>query len=155
VFELEVAFMLHNKLRSYFWLNILFAGLFLLQATSLAGLQAADDPYIDAQTRKVLTDLVETAMLYDIYNNRCRGSIASMQTDNAEKLIIDRFGLTVSQVVRRIIKQEPDALKIEIEQRLVNQIRELGGCRAAKQKGYLDKLSDRYRELFDQLRQML
>ena len=125
---------------------------FLLITLSLAGSNVqAYDELTDADTRARLSRLITAALAYDLYNGHCRGFLSSMHADNVATLTVEKFAMTLSQLSEALISKSLPALTRETEEKLIDQIRGLGGCKAAKKKGYLDKLKQDFEPLYDWL----
>ena len=121
---------------------------FLLLAWSLTGeIQAGGLPN-DSETRSRLSRLLIAALRYDVYNGRCRGFIASQHADNVETLTVGKFGMTLSQLSDELAARRLPILVREVRDRVVKEILELGGCRRAKQLGYLERLRTEYQRLY-------
>jgi len=126
--------------------------LFLFIVLSLAANNAqAYEEVRDAETRARLSRLITAALAYDLYNGHCRGFLSSMHADNVETLTVEKFAMTLAQLSDSLASKPLSVLTHETEAVLIDQIRRLGGCKAAKKKGYLIKLQQDYQKLFDWL----
>ncbi len=121
----------------------------LLLLTTAA--RSAEDTAFDPVTAARLMELIETAIGYDIYNRRCRGFTSSMHEKDVQKRTVERFGKTLTQITEIVEGQPLQRLRPEMEAAVIDQIRDLGGCREAKRRGYLTRIDQRYRELYDWL----
>ena len=126
--------------------------LFLLVILSLAGTPIqAYEKLTDADTRARLSRLITAALAYDLYNSHCRGFLSSMHADNVQTLTVEKFAMTLSQLSKALTSKSLTALNRETEEKLIDRIRVLGGCKAAKKKGYLNELKQDFQPLYDWL----
>ena len=123
----------------------------VLLLTLILGYQcagASGSTRFDKETAANLTDLIQTALLYDIYDQRCRGFVSSMHTDNVENLSVDKLGMSLSQLSETLVSKSLLELRQEMNQLVLARIRQHGGCLATKRKGYLNQLDQRYQRLY-------
>ncbi|HEB95605.1 MAG TPA: hypothetical protein ENI96_04140 [Sedimenticola thiotaurini] len=120
----------------------------LLLVSSLTGeIQAGELPG-DSETRSRLSQLLIAAIRYDVFNGRCRGFVSSQHADNVETLTIGKFGMTLAQLSDELAARRLPILVREVRDRVVKEILDLGGCRRAKQLGYLERLRTEYQRLY-------
>ena len=113
-------------------------------------IHAANFP-IDEATAKRLTELIQVALTYDLYNARCRGFVSSQHMDNVETITVNKFRMTTTQLVETLMSQSEDSLEQQLTLLLGSEISGLGGCKSSKKKGYRKQLERRYRLLYDWL----
>jgi len=125
---------------------------FLLITLSPAGSNVqAYGELTDADTRARLSRLITAALAYDLYNSHCRGFLSSMHADNVQTLTVEKFAMTLSQLSKALTSKSLPVLTRETEEAVIDRIRDLGGCKVAKKKGYLDELKQNFQPLYDWL----
>jgi len=120
-----------------------------LLVTSLGAFSA--NPWISEETGRLLAELVRASQEYDLYNARCRGNAASTKTESSNRLFLSKYRLTVNQVINLYIGKDDRAERAAMEQRFLQKLSLMGGCRMAKKKGLLKDLDRNYRQLFEQI----
>jgi hypothetical protein len=108
-------------------------------------------PLISDAIGRLLADLVRTSLEYDLYNTRCRGVGASTKTDDINRLFLEKYRLTVSQVINLYIGEDERAERASMERDFMERIIRMGGCKMAKEKGLQEALDQNYRQLVDQI----
>lgn len=106
---------------------------------------------LDDETGTLLADLVRTSLGYDLFNGRCRGSRALTKTEDANRLFLSKYGLTVNQVITLYVGGDARAERAAIEQTFLRRIGQMGGCKAAREQGLEEELHRDYRRLYDQI----
>jgi hypothetical protein len=110
---------------------------------------------LEPETAELLVDLVRASAEYDLYFARCRGDISGRRTDNVKKVLINKYGMTVTQVQDDYFPERSyQAARKNLEKDFLRQISRLGGCKGAKKAGFQDRLRARYQGLLEQLRQL-
>ena len=111
--------------------------------------------YVDDAGMELIVAAVEVAAEYDLYNARCRGDLSGRRTDNLNKILLGKYGITVLQVQDNYFP-EPSyrAARERIEQGFLERLSTLGGCQAAKAAGMQRQISEQYNALTRQLQQL-
>ena len=110
---------------------------------------------LDPETAELLVDLVRAAAEYDLYFARCRGDVSGRRTGNIKKILVNKYGFTVTQVQDDYFPERSyQAARNNLEKDFLRQLSQLGGCKGAKKQGLQDSLHSRYRGLLDRLRQL-
>jgi len=106
---------------------------------------ATPDP--TPETRATLVDAVEAAADLDFYNARCRSDDSGRHSDNLNKQLVSKLRLTIVTVQDEWF---PEHGYRAVQKRLIEQsaelLRQSGGCKAAKEAGLPERLSERYRK---------
>ena len=89
---------------------------------------------IDDATAKRLTELIQVALTYDLYNVRCRGFVSSQHMDNMETMTVNKFRMTTPQLVETLMLQSEDSLEQQLTLHLGSEISRLGGLQGLKEK---------------------
>ena len=110
---------------------------------------------LDPDTAELLVDLVRAAAEYDLYFARCRGDISGRRTDRVKRVLINKYGITVTHVQDDYFPERSyQAARKNLEKDFLQRVIRLGGCKGAKEKGLRDSLHSRYHGLLDRLRNL-
>jgi hypothetical protein len=112
---------------------------------------ATANPMLDDETGELLADLVRTSLAYDLFNRRCRGSRALTKTEDANRLFLSKYSLTVNQVITLYVGDDARAERANIEQAFLRRISQMGGCKQAKEQGLEGELDRDYRRLYERI----
>lgn len=107
---------------------------------------------IDAATQQLLVEAVTAASDYDLFQARCRGDVSGRQSENLNKVLVNRFRLTLIQVQDKYFPERSYRLvQPRLQQELLTRLNEMGGCQGAKDLGLREQLRTRYETLLDRL----
>lgn len=110
---------------------------------------------IDDATAELLVEAVTVAERLDLYNAGCRSDVSGRQVDNLNKVLVARLRITRIGVQDELF---PERSYREAQKRLKSEflaeLRELGGCKAAKRSVMPERLRERYRELIERIESM-
>jgi len=108
---------------------------------------------IDEHTERLLVEAVTAAVELDLYNARCRSEVSGRRTENLNKTLASRFRLTVIRVQDDMFPERSyRRVQERLQQDFLDRLREVGGCREAKQAGMQEELNDRYQRLMQEIR---
>lgn len=108
---------------------------------------------IDEHTERLLVEAVTAAVELDLYNARCRSEVSGRRTENLNKTLASRFRLTVIRVQDDMFPERSyRRVQERLQQDFLDRLREVGGCREAKQAGMQQELNDRYQRLMQEIR---
>ena len=108
---------------------------------------------IDEHTERLLVEAVTAAVELDLYNARCRSEASGRRTENLNKTLASRFRLTVIRVQDDMFPERSyRRVQERLQQDFLDRLREVGGCREAKQAGMQEELNDRYQRLMQEIR---
>ncbi|MGC9385807.1 MAG: hypothetical protein ACP5D0_02590 [Hydrogenovibrio sp.] len=94
--------------------------------------------------------LVETALKYDYFNQRCRGVSLAKNEAQVNRLFIEKYNLTVNNFIKGFMTDDPRETEAALKKSLYQQIFELGGCQQAREKGLETRLKQDFRRLYEQ-----
>lgn len=113
---------------------------------------AAARPYLDEATEQLLVNAVQAAVRIDLYGSRCRSDVSGRHTNNLNKELAGKLRMTVIEVQDDLF---PDGSYRRVQERLqqefFSELREAGGCKAAKASGMQEQLKERYDALIDEI----
>jgi hypothetical protein len=98
-------------------------------------------------------ELVQTAMAFDVFNQRCRGVSASTQESQVNRLFVEKYRMTLNNFVREMMPMDARQLESDIETRINQRIVELGGCQKARADGMEAQFKADFRTLMEKARQ--
>jgi hypothetical protein len=135
----------HHRMRKR--RRIQLAPLILLAAASVPAQQLLDE-----YTRKLLVAAVTAAAELDLYNARCRSDVSGRRTDNLNKELVSRFRMTVLDVEDDLFPERSyRRAKERLQRDFLDQLKQAGGCKAAKQAGMQTDLRGRYDTLMREI----
>jgi len=94
--------------------------------------------------------LIQTAIQFDVFNQRCRGVSMAKKLSNVNRLFLSKYDITVNNYIKVYLSQDPRVAKKRLKQEMVTHILKQGGCRALKKQGTRKLFKKHYRELFQQ-----
>ena len=104
-------------------------------------------PDLPPETRAVLVEAVTAAANLDFYNARCRADDSGRHSDNLNKQLVAKLRLTIVSVEDEFFPERGyRAAKQRLVEEAAEQLRQVGGCKAAKAAGLPATLADRYRK---------
>ncbi|EXJ15955.1 hypothetical protein [Imhoffiella purpurea] len=121
----------------------------------LAGIlpTAASAPLLDEETETLLVDAVTAAAELDLYEARCRGDRSGRRTDNLNKELVGKLGMTVLGVEDDLFPERSyRRVKERLERDFLDSLKDAGGCPEAKASDLPETLNARYRELLEAVR---
>lgn len=77
-------------------------------------------------------DLVETALLTDAYNTRCRGISISKYLQDVNRLYVTKYSLTAHNFIKRYVHEDVRTLKSDRLQKFNQQLMQVGGCQTSE-----------------------
>lgn len=80
------------------------------------------------------TELVKTAIKFDVFNQRCRGVSMAKNFVRVNRLFISRYDLTANNYIKAYIGQNTREAKLQIKDKMIVYISEQGGCKALREK---------------------
>lgn len=117
----------------------------LLLFALLSTTTAAGQPFLDEETEELLVEAVEAAVKLDLFYSRCRSDASYRRTENLNKLIAGKFRITVIGVQDDLFPERSyRAVRERLRREFAAELREAGGCRAAREQGLADVLQERY-----------
>ncbi len=116
-----------------------------------AGAHAALDP-LNESTQQLLVEAVSAASDYDLFQARCRSDVSGRQSENLNKVLVNKFRLTLIQVQDKYFPERSYRLvQPRLQQEFLARLNEMGGCQGAKERGLREELRGRYETLLDRL----
>lgn len=126
--------------------------LVLLPGLMLGAPVGAAPDLVDGATRQLLVEAVIAASDYDLFQARCRGDVSGRHSENLNKVLVNKFRITLIQVQDRYFPEHSYRLvQPRLQQELMDRLNGLGGCQGAKDQGLRDQLRDRYEGLLERL----
>lgn len=95
--------------------------------------------------------LVETAINYDYFNQRCRGVRASTHQSEVNRLLIQKYRLTINNFIKKYIATDARDLQDRLKNALYQQVADMGGCQPAREQGLEKNIKSDYRKLFEKV----
>lgn len=95
--------------------------------------------------------LVKAALTYDYFNQRCRGVRASANSSDVNRLLIQKYRLTLNNFIKQYITPDARELQDELKNELYQQIAALGGCQSARGQGLETKIKSDFRILYEKV----
>jgi hypothetical protein len=109
-------------------------------------------PLLDEDTERLLVEAVEAAAELDLYHARCRSDVSGRRSDNLNKELVSRFRMTVLEVEDDLFPERSYRRAQERMQRdFLEQLRQAGGCKGAKESDMPRRLRERYDALLREL----
>lgn len=118
-------------------------------AFALSTASAETEPELKGEALHIA--LVETALKYDFFNQRCRGVSASQNEAKVNRLFIEKYNLTVNNFIKRFLTDDPRDTESAMKKSLYAEIYKLGGCQEARRKGLESELKKDFRRLYEQV----
>lgn len=94
------------------------------------------------------TQLVKTAIKFDVFNQQCRGVSLAKKTANVNRLYIRKYGITVNNYIKVYLSQDPRKAKVELKDEMLKTIAKKGGCQALRKQRARKSFKQQYRTLF-------
>lgn len=123
--------------------------MWVLGAVALGTASADSKPELKGEALHIA--LVETALKYDFFNQRCRGVSASQNEAKVNRLFIEKYNLTVNNFIKRFLTDDPRDTESAMKKSLYAEIYKLGGCQEARRKGLESELKKDFRRLYEQV----
>lgn len=101
------------------------------------------------QGQALHTQLIEVALQYDTFNQRCRGVSAAKNKAAVNRLFIRKYRLTVNNYIKAYLTPDPRVTENRIKDATIRKIAEQGGCQKARQEGFEKQLKKDYRRLYE------
>ena len=123
-------------------------GLFLALAALIAWApaEAVFGP-LDEATQQLLIEAVTAASDYDLFQARCRGDVSGRPSENLNKVLVNRFRLTLIQVQDKYFPERSyRTVQPRLQRDFLERLNQAGGCKGAKDQGMLEQLRSRYEE---------
>lgn len=118
-----------------------------LPLVALALAASAAPPTLTPETQQVLVSAVEAAAALDFYNARCRSDGSGRHSDNLNKQLATKLHLTIISVQDDLFPERSfRAVQKRLQEQFTEDLRQAGGCKAAKDAGVPQQLDDRYRQ---------
>lgn len=130
-----------------------FGGLSGLMAWLVLSWGSVSPVYAALSGQELHAELVKTAYEYDAFNQRCRGVSAAKNEAKVNRLMIEKYRLTLNNFVKEIWGKDPRETEQQIKQALQETIFKLGGCQQAREKGLEKQLKTDFRQQFEQVEQ--
>ncbi|NCN44118.1 MAG: hypothetical protein CO158_04080 [Piscirickettsiaceae bacterium CG_4_9_14_3_um_filter_43_564] len=112
---------------------------------------SAAEPLENLDGELLHTQLVKTAITYDYFNQRCRGVRASTNASAVNRLLIQKYRLTLNNFIKQYIASDAEKVQIQLKNDLYRQIADLDGCQSARDKGLESSIKSDYRQLFEKV----
>ncbi|MFD2113014.1 hypothetical protein [Thiorhodococcus fuscus] len=126
--------------------------LILLAGLALPSVSA---PNLNEETQELLVSAVTAAAELDLYNARCRGDQSGRQTDNLNKEMVGKLGITVLGVEDDLFPERSyRATQKRLERDFLAELRDAGGCPGAKESDLPEVLKARYYERLNAVREL-
>ena len=128
------------------------AALALLALLGLGSLPptGAATPDLPAETRAALVEAVSAAATLDFYNARCRSDDSGRHSDNLNKQLVGKLRLTIVAVEDEFFPERGyRAAQKRLVEEAAEQLRQVGGCKAAKAAGLPETLANRHRRAIE------
>lgn len=123
------------------------SGILVLFFISISWTAQADSEPLQGQA--LHTKLVETALQYDTFNQRCRGVSAAKNKAAVNRLFIRKYRLTFNNYIKVYLTPDPRETENRVKDATIRKIAEQGGCQQARQKGFEKQLKKTYRRLYE------
>lgn len=128
------------------------SGLLLLLAGLAIGRGGLAAEAVDEATQRLLVEAVTAAADYDLFQARCRSDVSGRQSENLNKVLVNKFRLTLIQVQDKYFPERSYRLvQPRLQQAFLARLNEMGGCPGAKERGLREELRTRYESLLDRL----
>lgn len=112
----------------------------------------AEDEMVETLTGEALhIRLVETAIHYDFFNQRCRGVRASANQSEVNRLFIQKYRLTLNNFIKKYITTDARDLRDRLKNGLYRQVADMGGCQPARDQGLETHIKSDYRQLLEKV----
>jgi len=131
------------------WLSVI--GLCLLTLSAFAAEPADVVQPVDVAALKdeaLHTQLVYTAIEYDIFNQRCRGVSASSNQARVSRLFLDKYGITLNDYIINFLSKETDVFRKKVTNKVYRAVAQMGGCQPARNKGLEQKYKTDFSKLY-------
>ncbi|MDX1795974.1 MAG: hypothetical protein R3219_04545 [Hydrogenovibrio sp.] len=126
-------------------------GLCLLAFSAFAAEPSDNVQPIDVAALKdeaLHTQLVYTAIEYDVFNQRCRGVSASYNQSKVSRLFLDKYGITLNDYIINFLSEETDVFRKKVTNQVYRAVAQMGGCQPARNKGLEQKYKTDFRKLY-------
>lgn len=124
-------------------------GLALGLALTLSGGVRAAVP-LDPETEQLLVEAVEAAAALDFFNARCRSDNSGRHIDNLNKELVGKLRVTVISVQDDLFpERDYRRAQQRMQEQFIGTLREVGGCKGAKDSGLRDRLQANFRETLE------
>ena len=100
--------------------------------------------------QKLHNELVNLALDYDLYNEKCRGMTIDKNFNQVKRLFVTKYNFTPNNYIEAFISDGEDfrAYKARYKIAFINKLSQAGGFKGAKRSGWLDSLKKQYRRTF-------
>ena len=113
--------------------------------TLTGGIRAAVP--LDPETEQLLVEAVEAAAALDFFNARCRSDNSGRHIDNLNKELVGKLRVTVISVQDDLFpERDYRRAQQRMQEQFIGVLREVGGCKGAKDSGLRDRLQASFRE---------
>jgi hypothetical protein len=110
---------------------------------------------VDEATARFLIEAVTAASDYDQFQARCRNDVSGRRSENLNKLLVNKFRLTLTGVQDKYFPERSYRLvQPRLQQEFLERLNGIGGCPGAKEQGLLEQLRTRYEALYDRLQSL-
>jgi len=128
-----------------------FLSMFLFTNTAFSATTPATSPAAPVSDEQTLhTSLVLTALQLDFYNARCRGISVAKNFNKVNRLYITKYSLTANNYIKLYINADVRKEKSQHEVAFKKNLNLLGGCKKAKEQGWIKALHDQFNIKYNQ-----
>jgi len=99
------------------------------------------------------SELIKTAIKFDVFNQRCRGVSMAKNFVKVNRLYLSKYDITVNNYIKVYLSQDPRKAKKDLQDKMIAYISEQGGCGALRKKRTRKQFKKRQRQLFQQVEQ--
>ena len=109
-------------------------------------------PIFASETEEALhTELVTTAIQYDVFNQRCRGVSAANNESKVNRLLIEKYGMTLNNYIKVYLSQDPRQAKETIQQFMLKKIAKTKACQPSQRGKVHKQFKTKFRTRFHQV----
>ena len=95
------------------------------------------------------TQLIEHALKYDYFGQRCRGSSLTKYFNKTNRLFLSKYGFTANNYIKDYINPEVDEYKSALKQAFLKTLIQSGDCKGARELNWRKQMNDDFNRLYE------